>query len=468
MLGMMMTYMSRSNTSVAIVCMTNATYLDLGTNRTVPECRRIESSTLNETDKSRKDGTFTWDKKKRSIVLSAFYYSYWTTKFPGGVLVRYIGPKWIIFGVVLGSAIFNILTPILVVGDSDHGWFVADRVLLGAVQGAAFPVMQQMLSSWAPPAERSTIAGIVYTGSQFGIVLAHLLSLVCDDIGWGWIYYITGIMGCVWCVLWVLLIADSPEKQHCMSEAEKNYITDALAATRNKKTVPFCKVPWRKIATSMPVYAVCVAQFSMDFGAFTIAQYDVLRLPLGHTGVLVAIPFAGKMVMIFVSGIVADKVHKRGWLSLVNTRRAAMITGAQYSAHASSYLDIAPAYAGIIVGIANSLSSISGALGPQLMGVMTKESTPEQWRGFFGLNIGVVLTGATFYCIFIQAHPQPWAVNPEAETIESMTTSTPGSDTSTGKSVELSSSIESSENTEKPPNRFTVFYMIAFNKLLRN
>ena len=56
-------------------------------------------------------------------------------------------------------------------------------------------------------------------GTQFGTVVALLLSgVLADEFGWEWIFYFFGILGCVWCVVWIWICYDSPDKHPRISK----------------------------------------------------------------------------------------------------------------------------------------------------------------------------------------------------------------------------------------------------------
>lgn len=47
--------------------------------------------------------------------------------------------------------------------------------------------------------------------------------------GWPSIFFITGLFGVIWCVLWTLLVSDTPQTQKCISIEEKLYIMEKTA-----------------------------------------------------------------------------------------------------------------------------------------------------------------------------------------------------------------------------------------------
>ena len=59
-----------------------------------------------------------------------------------------------------------------------------------------------------------------FTGTQFGTVIALLLSgVLADELGWEWIFYFFGIIGCIWCIVWIWLCFDSPANHPRISQA---------------------------------------------------------------------------------------------------------------------------------------------------------------------------------------------------------------------------------------------------------
>jgi len=51
---------------------------------------------------------------------------------------------------------------------------------------------------------------------------------------------------------------------------------------------------------------------------------------------------------------------------------AVSLTGTQYSGWIVNHMDIAPAFAGILFGISNSIAAVTGFLSPVVAGMLTK------------------------------------------------------------------------------------------------
>lgn len=123
-------------------------------------------------------------------------------------------------------------------------------------------------SKWAPPYERSRMVVAAFTGNYIGIVVSLPVSgILANTLGWESIFYVFGIIGCVWTVLWLLTVRKSPGSDPWITAEEKKYIESTLDRQTKDKEVP---IPWKAIWTSTAVWAIIAAQFSEGWGFFTL------------------------------------------------------------------------------------------------------------------------------------------------------------------------------------------------------
>ncbi|KAG7240475.1 hypothetical protein INR49_026841 [Caranx melampygus] len=73
-----------------------------------------------------------------------------------------------------------------------------------------------------------------------------------------------------------------------------------------------------------------------------------------------------------------------------------------------NHLDIAPSYAGILLGITNTFATIPGMVGPVIARALTVHNTIEEWQTVFYIAAGINLFGALVYTMFGQGTVQPW------------------------------------------------------------
>jgi ACS family sodium-dependent inorganic phosphate cotransporter-like MFS transporter 5 len=87
------------------------------------------------------------------------------------------------------------------------------------------------------------------------------------------------------------------------------------------------------------------------------------------------------------------------------------LSGLSMAGWGVNHLDLAPAYAGTLMGITNMVATIPGFLGPSVVGAFTyKNQTRQAWRNVFFVSAGVYVFGTVFYCFFGSGQKQSWAV----------------------------------------------------------
>ncbi|XP_076348193.1 sialin-like [Tachypleus tridentatus] len=63
-------------------------------------------------------------------------------------------------------------------------------------------------------------------------------------------------------------------------------------------------------------------------------------------------------------------------------------------------LDLAPAYAGVVMGIVNTVSSFPGIFAPTVAGALTEHAeTIEHWGIVFYLSGGICMVGAIIFAL---------------------------------------------------------------------
>jgi len=140
---------------------------------------------------------------------------------------------------------------------------------MGFVEGVAFPSIYEVWSKWAPPLERSRMAGTSYAGTYVGSVIAlSTCGVIAEKMSWDWIFYIYGAVGLLWWALWTAVVRGTPESDPWISDEEKNYILSTLR--REEKKMPASSVPWLAIATSIPFYAIIISHFAENWGLYTM------------------------------------------------------------------------------------------------------------------------------------------------------------------------------------------------------
>jgi MFS transporter, ACS family, solute carrier family 17 (sodium-dependent inorganic phosphate cotransporter), other len=146
---------------------------------------------------------------------------------------------------------------------------------MGLAEGFTFPCMHQIWSKWAPPLERSRMAAIQYAGTFIGMVISlSTCGILADVYGWESVFYVYGVVGCVWYLFWLAIVRGSPEKDRFITEEEKRYIIACLGQTKNTPTAK--NIPYKAIFTSSAVWAIASSHFAENWGVYTM----LTQLPL--------------------------------------------------------------------------------------------------------------------------------------------------------------------------------------------
>ncbi|KAJ7383069.1 hypothetical protein OS493_030956 [Desmophyllum pertusum] len=87
-------------------------------------------------------------------------------------------------------------------------------------------------------------------------------------------------------------------------------------------------------------------------------------------------------------------------LAVVLFTLALGIESANAACYTVNHLDIAPRFAGILMGITNTVGTIPGIVGPYIVGLLTNDQpTRAQWQKVFYISAGVFVVGWIVYLL---------------------------------------------------------------------
>ncbi|XP_077446532.1 sialin [Stigmatopora argus] len=446
--GFAVVYGLRVNLSVAMVAMVNASEPAPGFNGSAtPACPLPSGQENRSRTIEQPDGTpqYPWDAETQGWLLGAFFFGYLCTQIPGGYLAgRYGGSLFLGLG-VLCTAVLTVLTPLA--AKWGPAWLFALRALEGLGEGVTFPAMMSMWARWAPPLERSRLISLSGNGGNFGAFLAMpLTGYICQSLGWPAVFYICGGAGCLWAVFWFLLVSNDPRTHRRISQEERDYIVGALGEQGSGHG---WSVPLASMVTSVPLWAIVVTQMCSNWSFYTqltsLPTYmsNMLHFDLKSNGFLSALPYLAAWLCSTSAGFLADHLIERKVLGVTAVRKVFTLTGmllpaafllaAAYSgcSHVLTILfftltsaaggtsgagvfmnqiDIAPRYAGFLLGITNTFGTIPGVISPIVTGYFTEDQTMGGWRKVFWVSAAVNVAAAIVYTLFGSGEVQPWAV----------------------------------------------------------
>src|SRR4029078_8527207 len=140
------------------------------------------------------------------------------------------------------------------------------RFLLGMGEGGGFPGSGKDAAEWFPVKERALAFGLFNAGSAVGAVIAPpLIALIIPQLGWRWVFYITGSVGFIWAIIWLKLY-QAPATNKFISAEERAHIGQASAEPTPALTQP--RIRWHQLFMHREVLGLMAAKFLTDAAWF--------------------------------------------------------------------------------------------------------------------------------------------------------------------------------------------------------
>lgn len=127
--------------------------------------------------------------------------------------------------------------------------------------------------------ERSRLATLAFCGSYAGVVVGMPLSgILAGTISWSASFYFYGVMGLIWYIFWLWLTFEKPAKHPSISARELVYIEQSLGTSTQVAMPTIATTPWKCFFTSMPVYAIIVANFCRSWNFYLLVLFQAAYL----------------------------------------------------------------------------------------------------------------------------------------------------------------------------------------------
>jgi ACS family hexuronate transporter-like MFS transporter len=144
---------------------------------------------------------FGWRESDYSWIVVAFQLAYAVMMPFAGRLMDRVGTR---VGYAVAVAIWSIAALSHAFARS-AGQFIAARFSLGLGEAGNFPAAIRTVADWFPQEERSLATGIFNSGTNLGVVIAAVLvPAVTLRFGWQAAFFVTGGLGFLWIVPWLM------------------------------------------------------------------------------------------------------------------------------------------------------------------------------------------------------------------------------------------------------------------------
>jgi len=366
-----------------------------------------------------------YDDAAQGLILSAFFWGYLWPQLAGGWMADRFGGKRVL---ALGVAVWSAATFLTPIASASFATLLGARVVLGLGEGFNFPAIHSLASRWTPASERARTITLNFSGMFLGTVIAFLASpVIIVALGWRALFYISGGLGAAWLAAWIAKAADRPEASPGVSAAELATILSGRLAAE-----PAVRVPWNRIVREKAVWAIVLAHVCHNWGFNILLLWlptyldRIFGVPLPKVGGLALIPWLVTFAASNTGGWIADRLSARGLatgkvrkliqstafaigavplLALPAARSAGVaialvaISAAGNSlglaAFGVNHLDVGPRYAGVLMGISNTVATIPGIVGVAAAGFILQAA--GSFTAIFYLTAAVYMLGAAGY-----------------------------------------------------------------------
>ncbi|KAJ8946319.1 hypothetical protein NQ318_004208 [Aromia moschata] len=384
----------------------------------------------------------------KNVMLSTFFWGYVCTQLVGAFVAERFGPKWFLAVTVFITSLFSMLIPVF---GSEFGYkgIITCRVIQGLGEGLLFPCLQHLLGKWAPLKSRSKASAITYSGTALGILVSMpLTGLICNSksLGWPVAYYLFGAIGMLWVALWSIFGSDCPLKHKSISESEKSYICSNLEAEFKEENFQKRPAPWISIITSFPFWAILINDCGYSWGCWTLLteipsyMQNVLNFDIASNSLLSTLPYLFATLSIYPMGFLSDLLLARKTTSVTVSRKifnsiaifgnaiclfsltfvdvtqrvetivvlviGAAFTGGIFSGYLINQIDLAPNYAGSIMGVSNTAANFF--LYGFILATGLTENDKALWTYIFCTASGILLAVGLLFIFAGSAEVQPW------------------------------------------------------------
>jgi MFS transporter, ACS family, D-galactonate transporter len=371
------------------------------------------------------------DKAQMGQIFAAFGLTYAFALIPGGYIADLLGSR---LSYAIALVCWSIATMIQGLANSFNTLFAA-RLSIGLLESPAFPANARAVTMWFPTNERGLATSVYVTGQYIGTpMFTGLLIWLASSFGWRSVFYVTGISGIIFGLVWYFVYQD-PLKSKRANAAEIRHIEQGGALVAGKEHTKF---DWKAIFLLLKyrqIVAICLGKFCNNsllvFFTTWFLTYlvDQLHMTMIKVGFFQALPFLGGTAGILLAGFISDLLIRRG-MSMSTARKAPLIVGtvlgsvivlANYvtsdgaviailtcaffaqgvaSSSWAAVSEVAPRqYIGLTCGITSLAANLAGITTPLVIGYILATTGSFFWAlNFMGI---VSLVGALSYSILL-------------------------------------------------------------------
>jgi ACS family hexuronate transporter-like MFS transporter len=225
---------------------------------------------------------FSWKETDYSHIVISFQLAYAVGLISVGRFIDRVGTKT---GYAIATLVWSLAAMAHALARGTFGFGVA-RAALGLSEAGNFPSAIKTIAEWFPKKERAFATGIFNSGTNIGAIITPLtVPWIAVHIGWQWAFILTGAVGFIWLILW-LIVYDIPARHKKLSKEEYIYIhsDEENINSAGEASDKAIRISWGKLLSLKQTWAFVIGKFLTDpvwwfylfwLPAFLKAQYHI-------------------------------------------------------------------------------------------------------------------------------------------------------------------------------------------------
>lgn len=389
-------------------------------------------------------GEFYLSATQLGLLFSMFTWFYAMSQIPVGYLLDRLGSRWLYGSAIVLWSLFTLL-----MGLASHHFFTTAtasfimllvcRALIGVAEAPSFPSNTKIIATWFPDHERARATATYSSAQYIGLaLLTPLLSFIVSEWGWEMSFYLSGLVGIVFGIYWLIVYRD-PQHSHKVNPAELDLIRRGGGYGSVNQQNSGSRVNWKSvkyILRQRTTWGLFIAQFAASSTLYFFLTWFIvylekgLHLSIDKAGMGAMFPYLMAMAGVLCGGTLSDFLLKRGRsrtfarklpvmagmlltcsIALVNYFQdspviAIGILSIAFFANAFSNLgwvvcsDVIPRHLiGTVGGFLNIFGNLSGIVSPIIIGVILQRTHNFQYAMWY--IAAVALMGFLAYLLLV-------------------------------------------------------------------
>ncbi|HTJ94723.1 MAG TPA: MFS transporter [Pararobbsia sp.] len=332
---------------------------------------------------------------------TVFSWTYAVMQLPAGWIIDRFGAKK---AYAVGMIWWSVATWLTGVVGSISG-LIAMRVLLAIGEAPCWPTGAKMTAAWFPDKERGFATGIWDSSSKWGPALAPAV-LVALMVAFGWrsLFHVTGAIGVVFAILFLLLYRN-PAQSKRLSREEFAYIE--AGGGGHELSLTTSTLRWRDLITHRSVWGMVLGYFcaiwlwNLFLVFLPLYLLDRFHISFAQLGVYASIPWLGGAIGEIGAGWLVRTMVDRGIASPITAKRIVIVGSSLAAALCAIALPFVQSIGVTLCLMTLGLAFISSTIGnawalaadiaPSSM--VASVSSIQNFGGYFGGAFSPVIAG---------------------------------------------------------------------------